>query len=710
MRLPRIATLLLGAVWVVLGVLKLDATGDPARAIPVFIPRGVAVVVARLGIGLELLLGAVLASGWRRLQHPALVVSVALLALFGVNALLDAPVRCACAGRAANLSPLGHTALIAAMLAVSAVGLRGIETRSDRPVRSGRLLLVLCAAVTAIAVVIVLATRPPAPRIAPVVPEKLDRPPVADAPTFVDSATLQGSGRAAPLVDANAPSSGEVRDGAIVGVVVDESGRSLGGVVVWAAPKTLGFAALPPGRVVASSPDGAFRLGAPEEPGEWWILARGDSFLPFSQRWPDRAGEFRIVLRRGRCLRGRVVDPGGIGVAGAIVEGWGTLGEDVAFNADAVFGPDVVPEYARVVSDDSGRFELCGAPDGEMRVIARKKGWFSARIGAPLKVPAGADPFLTLDLAPIYVLNAKATDRSTGRPIASASYELILPSDSHWTSAMDSVTRYPSLRGGRSGFINAGSVVAEFVRKEASGSERASVTVTVSAPGYARRVVEVPLVPASEPPQVYPIDLERRGEDALVPVRISARWRNGAKYFGSLLVRVGDGGSGAPKWVTPWIPVVFVGGVSDDAIELPPGSYFARARGHEGSSAPWGPAVTMAPFEVTSGSPNGAVDLTLEGGQLLVEARSGTGVPLQEFTISFTGRTAAMTISTWYSALPYSVVSELTATSDSGRVFFLEPGEIRLHLAKAGFAPQETSVTVAADGGVARWAPVLLRR
>lgn len=620
-------------------------------------------------------------------------------AVVGTCCLIEAPLRDGSEARPASSTGPGSQALLAALLLVAAAlpsrSGAGPAPRAPRWLLGAGVVLALLAVATALLV---------APRRAVQVADPLP-------PRAVHPPRLQGLEAPRPSAQVSeVPVLARDAEPPLRGVVRDAAGRPVPGVALWTAPAGGAFLEAAHVRVATSGADGAFALPLPPDAAASWILARGDGYLPHGRALTPPYDGVAVVLEKGRCVRGRVVDDAGAAVEGAAVEAWGVLGEDVGGTPGTLFGGVVLPEFARCVSDARGEFELCGLPPGAVRVLARRAGYHSPSVGAPVLVGPGDPPPIALVLAAIHVLRARAVDQGTGQALPSASYELVMPPGSGWVTAADSAARYPLLRRAGSGLLNAESVYAEFRRSGEAGGTAAAMTLIVTAPGYARRVVEVPLRPYSQAGEVLPIELPRAGAEPLVPVRFQARWPDGEGLTGSLLVRVGLRDTSPPRWATPYLPMRFVEGTCDGAVELPPGPYFARARGHEGSTVAWSAATTRSTFDVVAGASDATATLLLEGGRLQVDVRTEEGVAVRDFTLSVTGPGAGITFSTWQSAVPCTTAGSAERPREGGLWLFLDPGSTHLVLTKEGFQKVEHTLVLEPGGRVTTWRPRLERR
>lgn len=146
----------------------------------------------------------------------------------------------------------------------------------------------------------------------------------------------------------------------IVGRVVDQAGKGIKGALVTATRD--GNAPGEAQRQSSSSTqdDGGFRLEA-VDPGTYRVTARSRGYAaaeiyPVAVGENARGGDLEFTLQRGWMIRGRLVDPEGRGVPGALV----------------VVAPPGMAEssYLPAQTDASGSFRVTAATDGPVSVAA----------------------------------------------------------------------------------------------------------------------------------------------------------------------------------------------------------------------------------------------------------------------------------------------------------------------------------------------------
>lgn len=154
-----------------------------------------------------------------------------------------------------------------------------------------------------------------------------------------------------------------VRTARLKGVVQDELGRPVAGVIVDAADGVLAFGAVSRSK---SGADGTFSIGK-LRPGAWRVRAASAQFLPTTLEVALAAGEQRddlvLVVRRGQAIAGQVVDDRNVGVAGCKVgskrkETSGTMAIE-RFSADEA-----------TTTDANGFFTLAGLGEGTATIRA----------------------------------------------------------------------------------------------------------------------------------------------------------------------------------------------------------------------------------------------------------------------------------------------------------------------------------------------------
>ena len=169
---------------------------------------------------------------------------------------------------------------------------------------------------------------------------------------------------------------------AVEGVVVDREGRPVAGATVWlglGGPLGAGTAA------AETAGDGTFRLRDMCSPCE--IGARAPGHAPSVTAMPSGAPgsvqRLKLALRGpGAVVSGRVVDPEGAPVAGALVQ-VGPADIKMEFDETSLVGYQL--RGVVVESDADGRFRVDGVRPGEIPVQARREGFgpWSGTLSAP---------------------------------------------------------------------------------------------------------------------------------------------------------------------------------------------------------------------------------------------------------------------------------------------------------------------------------------
>jgi hypothetical protein len=139
------------------------------------------------------------------------------------------------------------------------------------------------------------------------------------------------------------------RESGVRGVVRDEAGRSLPGLLVSAVPKDTALKAVQFEASDISDGDGRFELRGLRE-GAWSLQGERAGLVPGRQGLELAAGavlDVELVLASGGRVAGRVVSAAGAGVPGAVVRA----------GALTAAGP-------HVAADAEGRFTLRGLPPG----------------------------------------------------------------------------------------------------------------------------------------------------------------------------------------------------------------------------------------------------------------------------------------------------------------------------------------------------------
>lgn len=262
------------------------------------------------------------------------------------------------------------------------------------------------------------------------------------------------------------------------GQVVDANGRKpIPGALVWASADPAAF--------TRTDADGRFQVTAPgrrrfdlEVAAPGYLLKRALVARP--QLVSRKTGT--LALTRAGRLRGRVLDPQGRPLAGAVVVAvpQGSQGARAFSPAD--------PVADRTVTDPQGRFELRRVrPEQTYEIRASRAGAFPVAQPATVGEAAAQPRELTLVLAPARAARGKVQDPA-GRPIAGA----------------EAVAR-PALRPG-SPDEAADDTAAPVVQSDARGVfslpelPAAEVELTVRHKGYAPAVLPALRIPAGTGP------------------------------------------------------------------------------------------------------------------------------------------------------------------------------------------------------------------
>jgi protocatechuate 3,4-dioxygenase beta subunit len=193
----------------------------------------------------------------------------------------------------------------------------------------------------------------------------------------------------------------------ISGRVIDAGGMGIKGATVAGTRDSAGAGDASRSATAPSGADGSYRLDAVDA-GTYRVLARAIGYraadaypVVVSEDTPNPTAD--LTLERGWILKGRVVDPQGRALAGAMVV--------IAVPGQAESGA------LSTNSDSSGAFRITAPADGPMSVTAFANGWAPAVLD---DVPPPAGP----DDAPVVVqataggaLRIRVTD-SRGQPLA----------------------------------------------------------------------------------------------------------------------------------------------------------------------------------------------------------------------------------------------------------------------------------------------------
>jgi hypothetical protein len=672
------ASLLLGGIWILLGLAKLFDP-DRAGALRLVLGSSAAGILATLISLLEVLVGGLLM--WPRARATGLLLSIGLLTAYGAFAIFGPSVHCNCAGRLGALSDTLHLFLTAGMLFLAALGLLSVMPARQQAVQRRQALAMVTLCVLAIAGGWLL--QPPASRRVVRVDGQVR---IVDSGDASESPrpTLATSPREPMPRPREIPSGGAEPVAEIRGVVVLGS-EPVPKARVWISSADSGFHT--PLRSAESDASGVFNLaGAASDPD--WVCAIGPSARPFAVPFRDVPRDERglvVALDRAGLTRvsGSVVDEDGLGIPGAQVYALGRFGEDL--QSVGGFGPRAIPDVAVTSTDDIGTFTL-DLSAGPYRMVARASGYAPPTAAKPTLVePVRQEEPIVLTLRKIYVLSVMAVDAVTRAPVPSAMYEVALRGG--WQPAGLALPKRRPARGAIMFGSEAGRATQAFVL--AKGMKPSATRVVIGAPGYEIVTASVePKLAATK--QTYEVPLPRTSPDgASIEVSFAASWPSGEAFEGQamLIVRQGDQPREYPAW--------FVDGVV--TMPLPPGQYHASLAPWEGSSIQWRQPVRVmwTPFEV---APSGSsrVVLQLRGGRLVVRPKTEAGLSVRDFTVSVDGTA----FNTW------DEVTEFTRDGD-GVVIYLNQGAAAIRVRKFGFESVDGRQDIPDDGAKVVWEPIL---
>ncbi|MEN8151133.1 MAG: carboxypeptidase-like regulatory domain-containing protein [Planctomycetota bacterium] len=241
------------------------------------------------------------------------------------------------------------------------------------------------------------------------------------APPVLDGGPERGDGEPDP----DPVEAGKVR---IAGTVEDESGKRVPGAFVYllAAGDPLVPAVGPLHR--RTDGRGAFSLEREEDPGKVPdLIAVCPGFVATVIEHASGDG-LRVVLARGGTIRGVVVDDLDRPVAGARV---------VAKSSGSAVNPPrgiYLPHhttlgvtYARTLSGLGGAFTIRGMGEGELDLVAAKRG-FPELLRPTTGVVAGEEKVRLVLLRP-FVVNVAVVDSGKNEPLVSASVVLTMPGE-----------------------------------------------------------------------------------------------------------------------------------------------------------------------------------------------------------------------------------------------------------------------------------------
>ena len=148
-----------------------------------------------------------------------------------------------------------------------------------------------------------------------------------------------------------------VRSARLAGIVQDEDGKPVAGMMVAAELGAMGFDVQ---SVAKTGDDGTFNIGKLRS-GTWLLTTKSNQYLPTSKKVEiadeQQMTDLVIVVERGRAIAGRVVDDRGVGVAGM----------KVASQRKSIVGGVDIQRFTTdeaAVTDESGNFRLGGLEGG----------------------------------------------------------------------------------------------------------------------------------------------------------------------------------------------------------------------------------------------------------------------------------------------------------------------------------------------------------
>lgn len=310
----------------------------------------------------------------------------------------------------------------------------------------------------------------------------------------------------------------------VAGQVVDREGRPQDGFLVSAERRDDGADDLPPPRV-RTGPDGRFRL-AGLEPGVAYELvavrfevARGRLAVAALATEESRAG-LRLPVTAFRVATGRVVDPAGEPVAGAVAALTRVDEAPRFFGSDSLGQPSLA---ARRESDGGGRFRIPGLEPGRYDLRVRAAGFAPVTVrGLTIPARGGEVDLGTVHLGAAAVLRGRVVD-AEGGPVVDAEITFLQDRLGFFERWDESANRISSATDGTFEIVDL--------------TPGATVVVTVAHPGFVRQDVPGVRVPRDEELVISlvaagrvrgrVVDGEGRGVEGAQVATAEARWEGG---------------------------------------------------------------------------------------------------------------------------------------------------------------------------------------